>query len=73
MSETTSVSYETTADPTYVSPVRAYRSANNVTQRELAGYLGVSQATVSLVERGEGTFNTEVAAKFEALLGRGSR
>ncbi|MBC1239467.1 helix-turn-helix transcriptional regulator [Nostoc sp. 2RC] len=50
------------------SQVREARIAKGWTQAKLAGFLGVSQKLVSLIERGERTVNPEIAAQIRTLM-----
>ena len=48
--------------------VREARIAKGWTQDKLAGFLGVSQKLISLIERGERTVNPQLAAQIRTLL-----
>ena len=48
--------------------VREARIAKGWAQAKLAGYLGVSQNLISLIERGERTVNPQLAAQIRTLL-----
>lgn len=50
------------------SQVREARIAKGWTQAKLAGFLGVSQKLISLIERGERTVNPQLAAQMRTLL-----
>ncbi|MGI2907621.1 helix-turn-helix domain-containing protein [Tolypothrix sp. VBCCA 56010] len=50
------------------SQVREARIAKGWAQAKLAGYLGVSQNLISLIERGERTVNPQLAAQIRTLL-----
>ncbi len=50
------------------SQVREARIAKGWTQAKLAGFLGVSQKLISLIERGERTVNPQLAAQIRTLL-----
>ncbi|NJM71612.1 MAG: helix-turn-helix domain-containing protein [Scytonema sp. RU_4_4] len=50
------------------SQVREARIAKEWTQAKLAGFLGVSQKLISLIERGERTVNPQLAAQMRTLL-----
>ncbi|BAY67111.1 hypothetical protein NIES22_72740 (plasmid) [Calothrix brevissima NIES-22] len=50
------------------SQVKEARIAKGWSQSKLAGFLGVSQNMISLIERGERTFNPQLAAQLQTLL-----
>ena len=50
------------------SQIREARTAKGWAQAKLAGFLGVSQKLISLIERGERTLNPELAAQIQMLL-----
>ncbi len=50
------------------SQVREARIDKGWTQAKLAGFLGVSQKLISLIERGERTVNPQLAAQMRTLL-----
>ncbi|MBD2168420.1 helix-turn-helix domain-containing protein [Calothrix membranacea FACHB-236] len=50
------------------SQVKEARIAKGWSQSKLAGFLGVSQNMISLIERGERTFNPQLAAQIQTLL-----
>ena len=50
------------------SQIREARTAKGWAQAKLAGFLGVSQKLISLIERGERTVNPELAAQIQTLL-----
>ncbi|MBV6627441.1 MAG: helix-turn-helix transcriptional regulator [Rivularia sp. (in: Bacteria)] len=50
------------------SQIREARTAKGWAQAKLAGFLGVSQKLISLIERGERTLNPELAAQIQTLL-----
>ncbi|MBD2207467.1 helix-turn-helix transcriptional regulator [Calothrix sp. FACHB-1219] len=50
------------------SQVKEARIAKGWSQSKLAGFLGVSQNLISLIERGERTFNPQLAAQLQTLL-----
>lgn len=50
------------------SQIREARTAKGWAQAKLAGFLGVSQKLISLIERGERTINPELAAQIQTLL-----
>ena len=51
------------------NPLRAYRSKKRLSQREIAGALGVSRQMVQMLETGERNFTAEMAVKIEKMLG----
>lgn len=50
------------------SQVKEARITKGWSQAKLAGFLGVSQNLISLIERGERTFNAQLAAQIQTLL-----
>lgn len=50
------------------SQVKEARIAKGWSQAKLAGFLGVSQNLISLIERGERTFNPQLATQIQTLL-----
>lgn len=50
------------------SQIREARTAKGWAQAKLAGFLGVSQKLISLIERGERTVNPELAVQIQTLL-----
>lgn len=63
------------ADTQWLMDVRAFRAENNLTQHDLAIFLGVSQKTISRWERGVDQPGLEIRKRLETLLadGTGSR
>lgn len=51
------------------SQVKEARIAKGWSQAKLAGFLGVSQNLISLIERGERSFNPQLATQIQTLLG----
>jgi transcriptional regulator with XRE-family HTH domain len=51
------------------NPLKEYRSANGLTQGQLAGMLGVSDATITHIENGRRRITPENANAWASILG----